>query len=215
MQPDNPLRPTVTLWVLLGAFVLLMASIVVGGLRRPTMPTGAVTTPQPVVVADTLVGPASYTVNALDQADWTFFDFSRNAVVTQPGPLDWDLAFRRFHIVANGGPGFAGNGAVSDLGRMSLDSLRQLPDSGWTPSSRDSTNAAIRRWYDYGYASHLLEPRGHVYGVRTADGRYAAIEIASYYCQGAESGCLTFRYVYQGDGSRSFERRATAAGRTP
>ena len=215
MQSDNPLRPTVTLWVLLGAFAFLMASLVVGGLRRPSIPTGAVTTPEPVPVADSLVGPADYTVNALDSDHWTYFDFSRNAVVTNPGPLDWDLAFRRFHILANGGPGFAGNGALANLGSVDLDALRELPDSGWVMSDRDSTNRAIARWYDYGYTSHLLESRGHVYGVRTADGKYAAIAIASYYCEGAESGCLTFRYVYQGDGSRLLRPLASAAVRTP
>ena len=37
--------------------------------------------------------------------------------------------------------------------------------------------------------------------VRTADGRYAKLEILGYYCPGAHPGCLTFRYVFQGDGT--------------
>ncbi len=41
-----------------------------------------------------------------------------------------------------------------------------------------------------------------MYAIRTADGRYAKVEIVGYYCPGAEPGCLTLRYVYQGDGSR-------------
>jgi len=36
--------------------------------------------------------------------------------------------------------------------------------------------------------------------LRTADGRYAKIEILGYYCIGALPGCTTFRYVYQGGG---------------
>jgi hypothetical protein len=43
-----------------------------------------------------------------------------------------------------------------------------------------------------------------VYAIRTADGRYAKLEIVSYYCPGAVSGCLTFRYAYQGSGARAF-----------
>jgi hypothetical protein len=64
----------------------------------------------------------------------------------------------------------------------------------------DSTNAAIERWYDYSWTSHVLRPRPRVWAVRTADGRHAKLEILSYYCPGATPGCPTFRYVYAGGG---------------
>jgi hypothetical protein len=57
-------------------------------------------------------------------------------------------------------------------------------------------NPAIRRWYDYGAVSHLLKPNGHVYVVRTRQGRFAKVEILSYYCTGLAPGCVTFRYAY-------------------
>jgi hypothetical protein len=41
-----------------------------------------------------------------------------------------------------------------------------------------------------------------VYAVRTADGRYAKVELVNYYCAGVGAACVTFRYAYQGDGSR-------------
>ena len=50
------------------------------------------------------------------------FDFSSGSVVESPDPLGWDLAFRRFTILANGGPDFAGQGGILDLGIASLDS---------------------------------------------------------------------------------------------
>ena len=62
-------------------------------------------------------------------------------------------------------------------------------------------NDALRRWYRYGFFSHLLTPAGNVYAIRTADLRYAKLEILSYYCPGPVAGCLTFRYVYQPDGT--------------
>jgi hypothetical protein len=40
-----------------------------------------------------------------------------------------------------------------------------------------------------------------VWAVRTADGRYAKLEMVGYYCPGPQPGCPTFRYVYQGDGT--------------
>jgi len=198
--PAGPWRVTVTLWVLLGAFAFLMASLVVGALRRPHVAVTAATTPQPAPVGDTLVGPAEYTLDATDDRGWTFFDFSRNAVVTDPLPLEWDLAVRRFHLIANGGPGFAGRGGIADLGPAAFDTVRVLPDTGYVVTQADSVNPAIRHWYRYGYSSHLLEPDGRVYAVRTADGRYAKLAIVSYYCGEARAACLTFRYVYQGGG---------------
>jgi hypothetical protein len=91
--------------------------------------------------------------------------------------------------------------------RMGFEEVIEAPIDGWhaTVAASDSTNPAIERWYDYGFLSHLLTPRPRVYAVRTADGRYAKLKILSYYCPGASPGCMTFRYVFQGDGSRSFE----------
>ena len=31
--------------------------------------------------------------------------------------------------------------------------------------------------------------------------RYAKLELVGYYCPGGQPGCVTFRYVFQGDGS--------------
>ena len=122
------------------------------------------------------------------------------------GPRDWDLGFRRHHILVNGGDGFAGEGGAIALEGVAFDSLSLAPESGYLPSTagRDSTSPAFEDWYDYGFTSHLLEPRPRVYAIRTADGRYAKLEIVSYYCPEAVSGCLTFRYAYQGSGARAF-----------
>jgi hypothetical protein len=204
--PHGPWRATITLWVLLGAFVFLLAAIVVGALRHPEIPSGVITPLNPVAVGDTLVGPAEVTLDASASDRWTFFDFSRNSAVEHPGPLDWDLAVRRFYVIANGGAGFAGRGGIRDLGKGSLDSVAVVPDSGYEPTLRDSTNGAIRHWYDYSWTSHLLRTGGHAYAVRTADGKYAKLAIVSYYCGEAKPGCLTLRYAYQGDGTRRVRR---------
>lgn len=112
---------------------------------------------------------------------------------------DWDLAFRRFHIIANAGPGFPGDGGVIDLGPVAFDSVTSVPAAGYVPTAlagRDSTNAAIERWYRYGFTSHLLTPLGHVYAVRAADGRHhVRLEILGYYCPGARPGCVTVRWA--------------------
>lgn len=190
------------LWIV-GALVALAAVLVALSLDRPTPPSFAPSPTRPVEAGAAMVGPRVYTVDATSGSDWRYFDFSRGSVVDRPGPLDWDLAFRRFHVIANGGPRFAGAGGIHDLGAVPFDSVTTVPRTGYEPTvaGSDTTNPAIAKWYDYGFTSHLLSPKPHVYAIRTADGRYAKLELLGYYCPGARPGCVAFRYVYQGDGS--------------
>ncbi len=186
---------------------------------RPGIETYAPTPPEAYEVGETLVGPVDYTVDATGTGAWRFFDFSRGSVVENPGPRDWDLAFRRFHIIVNGGPGFSGSGGILRLEETDFEAVRELPEAAYvgTAARRDSVNAAIERWYAYGWTSHLLTPNPEVYAVRTADGRYAKVQLLGYYCPGARPGCPTFRYVYQGAGGRSLAPAGpgTVADRAP
>ncbi|MBW3661093.1 MAG: HmuY family protein, partial [Gemmatimonadetes bacterium] len=161
----------------------------------------------------TLVGPIRVTVDASDPDRWVHFDFSRGSVVAAPAAREWDLAFRRFNVMVNGGPGFDGEGAAIDLGEVAFEAVKAAPDTGWVVGAapRDSGHPALARWYDYGFTSHLLTPKPVVWAVRTADGRYVKMEILGYYCPGARAGCLTFRYVYQGDGSRTVRPASESA----
>src|SRR2546429_427209 len=93
------------------------------------------------------------------------------------------------------------------LPALAFDAVRAVPaDASAANEGRaEPRNPAIAAWYRYGFFSHVLSPRPHVWAVRTADARYAKLEIVGYYCPGARPGCLTFRYVYQGDGSTRVE----------
>jgi hypothetical protein len=188
--------------LLIAALAVVAVLLVAASLERPELATYAPTPPEPIEVEEALVGPITYTVDASDPQAWRFFDFSKGSIVERPGALGWDLAIRRFNLIVNGGEGFAGAGGVADLGPVPFDSVRAAPGDGYEPTlaRRDSVNAALARWYTYGFASHLLRPKPRVYAIRTADGRFAKLEILSYYCPGALPGCLTFRYVYQGAG---------------
>ena len=196
--------------VLVGIIVVLAVVLVTMSFNRPVVEAHLPTPPNPSEAGETLVGPIQYTVDATSTDGWQFFDFSRGSVVVNPGPGDWDLAFRRFHIIANGGPGFSGEGGIIRLEETDFDAVSELPDAPYVETAvrRDSVNAAIERWYAYGWTSHLLTPHPAVYAVRTADGRYAKLQLLGYYCPGAQPGCLTFRYAYQGAGGRSVETPA-------
>jgi hypothetical protein len=201
--------------VAVAAVVVVGVVLVALTLQRPALPTYAPTPPAPRDAGSRLVGPLLYTVDATSQEQWRYFSFRLGSVVENPGALDWDLAFRRYQIIANGGGQFVGKGGVADLGAVAFDTVGTVPEEGYqaTDGGASPRNPAIASWYDYGFFSHILTPKARVFAVRTADGRYAKVEIVGYYCAGAEPGCLTFRYVYQGDGSRSTPSAGAAAAR--
>lgn len=182
------------------ALALLAIVFVASSLRAPAVETFVPTPPDPTEVGEALVGPRTVTVDATGTG-WRYFDFSHGSVVERPGPTGWDVAFERYRMIVNGGAGFAGRGGALTLAAP-FDSVRVLPTEGYAGSTArgDSTNAVLADWYDYGWTSHLLTPKPITYAVRTADGRYAKLEMLGYYCAGAQPGCPTFRYVYQGGG---------------
>ena len=185
------MRAVVTITV--AAMVIVVAGLVALSLRQPSVPMYAPTPPAPREVGRALVGPVLYTVDATSSERWRHFSFRLGSVIDTAGPADWDLAFRRYQIMVNSG--------VVDLGDVAFASVTSAPDSGY------QATPAFAGWYRYGFLSHLLSPRPRVWAVRAADGRYAKIEFVSYYCPGAQPGCLTFRYVFQGDGSRRLDAR--------
>jgi len=190
-------RPPILVLVMGGAFALLIASLVIGSLTTPEFPayTPTVPPPHPAVVGDSLVGPATYTLDASSTDRWRRFDFRRTAAVDSGG---WDIAFRRFHLIT------APGGGIVDLGALPFDSVRQLPAGGYRANTdaSDTTNPGVGKWYAYSMLSHLLTSKRHVYGVRTAGGRFAKLELLAYYCKDVGTACLTFRYAYQGNGTR-------------
>jgi hypothetical protein len=183
--------------VLVGAVIGLALVLVGLTIRTPAVPTFAPTPPAARDAGRSLVGPVLYTVDATGADTWRYFSFRLGSVLDSPGPREWDLAFKRYSIVAGDGVG------ILDLGEARLDDVRVVPTAGYAANEgrAEPRNPAIASWYRYGFFSHVLSPKPHVWAVRTADGRYAKLEMVGYYCPGARPGCPTFRYVYQGDGS--------------
>jgi len=195
------------------AFVVFIVALVAGSLSRPEVATFVPTPAAPKEVGAAEVGPYTYTVDARSSEEWVYFDFSRGSVVepAERSALDWDIAFRRHRMITNGGASNPiGQAGVADLGRASLDSTLEIPQGGFVTDLRrgdESRNPALEDWYEYSWISHILEPAQRTYAVRTADGRYALLRFVGYYCPGGQSGCVTFRYRYRGDGSRRFPSR--------
>jgi hypothetical protein len=188
-------RPPILVMVTALAFVLLVAALLIGSFTKPDLPPYPLSVPAPRAVGDSLVGPATYTLDASGTDRWITFDFARNAVVDS-GP--WDIAFRRFHMITSPG------GGIQDLGPVAFDSVRELPTQGYLANTTagDTVNPGVGKWYDYSMLSHLLMSKHHVYAVHTARGTYAKVELMAYYCREAGTACVTFQYSYRGNVSR-------------
>jgi len=144
--------------------------------------------------------------------DYTKFNFSTGAVTTST--TDWDIAFRGTDIILNGGVSSGGtdeparNGNAS--GYIANGTMAGITSVNTTLLEEDSLNAhVLANWYTYtGPPNHLILPTaGKIFVIKTRDGKYAKIEILSYYKDAPEEITLdiatndaryfTFNYVYQ------------------
>lgn len=157
-----------------------------------------------------LIAGITYRVNASSPEKWVYFDFSEGSTVdiSDRSSFNWDLGFKRSLIISNGGETNPKRmGGIIELNHVQFESVTEAPETGYTVDMRTSPeeteNPAVKKWYDYSYWSHSLTPKNNIYVIRTADGRYAKMQILKYYC-GRVSGCYTIKYVYQGNGSRKF-----------
>ena len=193
-------------------FVALTAAIVARSLVRPELESFVPSPVRPADVGAGSLGPTLYTLDATAHDEWVYFDFSRRSVIPDAArrSLDWDLAFQRHRILTNGGAtNPAGEGGVLDLGPQPLESVFEVPLTGYVTDERPgdaSRNRVLEDWYDYSWTSHILTPSDRTYAIRTADGRYAALRFVAYYCPGARPGCVTFLYAYRGDRGRGGRR---------
>lgn len=148
---------------------------------------------------------------------FTKFSFSQNATVTNDS---WDIAFRGTTIIVNGGtaigitdePTRTGNGAVSIVSNT-FDAIKTTPVA--TSFIQDKLNSyAIptgsgNGWYNYNATTNLILPiAGKVFVIKTHDGKYAKMEIISYYKDAPANPnatsltrYYTFNFVYQPNGN--------------
>lgn len=203
-MPDAERRSRPPL-LLLGGFALFIfvtGYLVASSVTKRSVPTFD---PSPRTTASPDSRPRhddTITVDATDARVWQYVDFDRGGVVASPDTAGWDVAARRYLVIASD--------AIADLGPTRFEDVRDAPEGGYvaTVAAHDTVNAAIRRWYRYSMLTHLLEPAGHIYIVRTRDGRFASVEVLGYYCTGLRPGCLTLRYTYPLPAPRTERRSA-------
>ncbi|RZK26041.1 MAG: hypothetical protein EOO43_03940 [Flavobacterium sp.] len=128
---------------------------------------------------------------------------------------NWDISFKRATIRLNGGisgPGNAGALVITDP----YDGILMAPEDGYIEdgegpndvSGLDVTNhLAFTNWYNYSNELHLLIPIDQVYIIRTANDKYAKLQILSYYSESSPpiSASYSFKYTLQPGGSKVLE----------
>ncbi len=142
--------------------------------------------------------------------EFTKFDFSTGLTTTSA--TEWDIAFRATSIIVNGGvslettdePVRTGN-AAAYIATGTMVSINSVDSSSL---EQDSVNGYVMaQWYTYaGPPTHLIAPTpGKILVIRTRDGKYAKVEILSYYKDAPdnpdafvdEERYYTFNFVYQ------------------
>ena len=163
----------------------------------------------------------------------TFFNLRTGHIrtVADSNSTNWDLAFEGTRIMVNGGISGPGNGAavvVNDL----FENVVTAPADGQfrVDAAGGATNLAIVAqgntmppnplgWYTTGQivgapaqATLITPTPGRTIVVRCADGKFAKVQIQSYYLNAPDPATVTvmtqarfytFRWVVQPDGSRN------------
>lgn len=139
---------------------------------------------------------------------YTFYDLETGSTVSDSLSADWDIAFGGTTILAN-----SGNGGGIQLMETSFSEVLTAPATGYEASNGS--------WYTYtgeapvGPKHAVLANQDHTLIVLTSEGKYAKVQILSYYQGNPDTGTpefesfmtrpaskyFTFNYTLQNDGS--------------
>lgn len=155
--------------------------------------------------------------------DFTKFDFSTGMVTESE--TEWDIAFRGTTIAVNGGATTGTNDeperngdAAAAIYNGTIESLTSVEELTFAQDSSEGfaiPTGSENGWYNYNFMTNIVSKiPGVVLAFRTRDGRFAKVEIISYYFNAPEnpdpstdeSRYYTFDYVYNpNEGDTSFE----------
>jgi hypothetical protein len=171
-----------------GLFVVALGYLVATSLHRRDAPVFMPSPPFRARAANWTRGGDTLTLDATDGEQWRRASLTLGRPLAASDTARWDLAARRYRITVDG--------ALADLGPVPFPAAR-LGTSARFVESRpgEVENEAARHWYRYSLVTHLLTPDGHVYALRTTDGRLWKLQLLGYYCPGLTPGCVTLRYA--------------------
>ena len=210
--------------------IVLLFSIGLFSCSKTETSTVVTVAPMPVtatvkdLMADTVLGLDPKSGMPYSAGKFTFYSIEKNTIISNADSATnkWDLAFASTKILTNGGTSgtalggaFIYKGLFDDLKTIPVDSNFNVDNS---PTSFAITTGSGKGWYTYDGASNLITPiAGRIIVIKTASGKYAKLEIQSYYKGGVtlsptatdaekltKQRYYTFRYTYQPNGTTTF-----------
>jgi hypothetical protein len=176
------------------------------------------------LAADTTIG-FSPTGRPIGANRYTYFSLRENKIIEGADTLTnkWDIAFKQFIIKVNGGTNATGGGNAAVLiANNTFEGYTQITEAD-ADFKQDNgpafaINPAPGGWYTYSTTTFLAFPiPGKIFVIRTADGRFAKMEITSFYKNGLAPDVSAspavkalaqffyqFRYTFQPNGSKTF-----------
>lgn len=135
-------------------------------------------------------------------------DLDARSEVMPADPLNdavWDVAFRRFHIVVNGGVSGSGGVTVAAVDGQPFDVVEAPDMAAFVTDVADGEDedalpdyvfsGGLDPWYAYDVVTHVLSPKARVFVLRTSAGGFVKLAIDDYYDGAGGSGHPTLRYA--------------------
>lgn len=174
------------------------------------------------IPADTIVGMVNG--QPVGAGKFTFYSIETGSIIANAdsNSKKWDIGLRGTTIITNAGTSGPGSGGAF-IFKGTFDELKTIPaDSTFrvdnAPTSYAITLGSNKGWYVLDFVTSLLTPiPGRVLVIRTANGKFAKVEILNYYKGGvtppatatdaeksSKQRFYTFRFAYQSNGSKTF-----------
>ena len=177
------------------------------------------------LAGDPIVG-VSAMGSPVGKGKFTFFNIATASIVpnADSATTKWDLGFRGTTIITNSGKSGIGkggafiyNGLFESLKTISADSVFRVDNQ---PTAYAIPTGSKKGWYSYDGPTNLVTPlAGKILVIRTADGKFAKLEILNYYKKGVtplssapdtektnNQRYYNYRLVYQADGTKVFPK---------
>lgn len=137
-------------------------------------------------------------VDATDTERWQRLDLDTGEADTN----GWDLTFRRFAILSNGGISGGGGVQLATLPGEAFETLTRAPgpEGNWSVDEPDGddedtiSDNVFSEWYEYALSDHTLTPKQKTFLVRSTEDRFYKLRILDYYDAAGTSGVLTFEW---------------------
>ncbi len=179
------------------------------------------TTPAVTVVSDSVKNLVADPAVIGDH--FALYSLERNELVSiaDSATAKWDIGFRTTTIIINGGTSGPSNGGAfvqrsttfENYTAVANDSVFRTDNNAVSPTAYAIPIGSGNGWYLYNFITNVVTPiPGNLLIIRTASGKYAKVEILSYYKDAPAvpdaatdiPRYYTFRFSYQANGSKEF-----------